>query len=372
MKTDTAASRVPPSHGRRDVPPCDWLKALEQGPVEASAPCRVDMGGTLDLRTFSFPLQHLAPCTVNIALDLRTTVRIEPHRPGRVKVSSTGFRSADFASGAAPFDHPLGLMFAVAAFFKAEAVHIRIRSQSPPRSALGGSSAAAVALVAALSALARRGRPGPAPDGRSVALIAQAVEESVAGVPCGYQDQLAAVFGGVNTWYWVARPPSVVFRRRTAVPARRHRELGRHMLVAYCGIPHESSNVNGRWVRQFLSGRNRQVWERIAAWTHRFSDALGAGRYEEAAVCMHQETALRRRLTPDVLDGVGRDLVAAARRSGCGARFTGAGGGGCVWAIGARERVSRLKPRWQAVLAGCASARLLDADVAGEGLQTGD
>jgi D-glycero-alpha-D-manno-heptose-7-phosphate kinase len=329
------------------------------------------MGGTLDIRTFYFPLQHLSPCTVNIALDLRTTVTIEPYRRGRVKVSSTGFRGAEFACDAAPFDHPLGLMFAVAAFFRAEAVHIRIDSQSPPRSALGGSSAAAVALVAALAALRRRTDPGPGPDGRSIALTAQAVEESVAGVPCGNQDQLAAVFGGANTWHWVALPPAAVFRRRTAVPARRLRELERHMLVAYCGIPHESRDVNGRWVRQFIAGRNRGRWAEIVFWTRRFAEALAAGDYGQAAVCMNRETGLRRRMTPDVLDDVGRALVDAARRCGCGARFTGAGGGGCVWAIGPGEAVARLRPRWQAVVAGRRSARLLDATVAREGLRTG-
>ena len=49
------------------------------------------------------------------------------------------------------FEHPMGLMFAIAAYFRAGGIHIQIESASPPRSALGGSSAAAVALVAALA-----------------------------------------------------------------------------------------------------------------------------------------------------------------------------------------------------------------------------
>ncbi|MCU0540165.1 MAG: galactokinase, partial [Desulfobacterales bacterium] len=57
-------------------PAFSWREALSRGPVSASAPCRVDMGGTLDIRTFSYPLQHRGPCTLNIALDLRTTVSL--------------------------------------------------------------------------------------------------------------------------------------------------------------------------------------------------------------------------------------------------------------------------------------------------------
>jgi len=53
----------------------DVSKRLESEPIEASAPCRIDMGGTLDIATFSYPLRHLAPATFNIALDLRTRVR---------------------------------------------------------------------------------------------------------------------------------------------------------------------------------------------------------------------------------------------------------------------------------------------------------
>jgi D-glycero-alpha-D-manno-heptose-7-phosphate kinase len=112
---------------------------LEAEPIETSAPCRLDMGGTLDLSTFFFPLRHLSPCTFNIALDLRTHVRLRPHRDGWVKVSSRGFEAAEFPADELPFQHAMGLIFATAAYFQASGVHIEIESSSPPRSALGGS-----------------------------------------------------------------------------------------------------------------------------------------------------------------------------------------------------------------------------------------
>ncbi len=349
--------------------PFNWQKALESRPVTASAPCRVDMGGTLDIRTFSYPLQHLAPCTLSIALEMRTTVRLTPYARGRIRITSRGFKGADYAAGQAPYDHPMGLMFAMADVFRAAGVQIAIDSESPPRSALGGSSVAAVALAAALSEARRRGSPSAATSARSIGLLAHAVEESVAGVPCGYQDQLAAVYGGVNAWRWIALPRTSVFQRQSVVPRRRYAELEERLLVAYCGIPHESRDINGRWVRQFVSGRTRQPWEEIVRWTHRFVDALKRCDYGAAADAMNRETAVRRRLTPDVLDGIGRRLVAAARRGGCGARFTGAGGGGCLWALGEADAVARLRPRWQAILDQRPGARLLEARVARQGLR---
>jgi D-glycero-alpha-D-manno-heptose-7-phosphate kinase len=72
------------------------IKALLQNePMEASAPCRVDMGGTLDLSTFYLPLRHLGPCTFNIALDMRTRVWLGPHVAGKLKISSSGFEDLE-------------------------------------------------------------------------------------------------------------------------------------------------------------------------------------------------------------------------------------------------------------------------------------
>jgi len=347
----------------------DWRRLLECGPVTASAPCRVDMGGTLDIRTFSYALQHRGPCTVNIALDLRTTVRIAPYRRGWIKVSSRGFQDAEFPADQAPFRHPLGLMFAVAAFFRADGVHISIHSASPPRSALGGSSVAAVALVGAFTSASRRLDGIPAAIGRSVALMAHGIEESNAGVPCGFQDQLAAVFGGINAWHWLAPPQAGVFRREALTARRKMQWLERHLIVAYVGVPHASADINGRWVRQFVSGRRRQEWVDIIACTRSFAEALRRGDYAAAAAAMNREVDLRRRMTPAVLDGIGSKLVAAARRCGCGARFTGAGGGGCLWAIGEAEAMSRLRPAWQGILSARRQAHLLEACVAEKGLK---
>ena len=369
--TDSAGgARFSSSAGPLDPldPSAFWRQALAAGPVSASAPCRLDMGGTLDLRTFSAALQHLSPCTLNIALELRTTATLEPHAAGRVRVSSRGVGRAEFAAGRAPYSHPLGLMFAVADLFRASGVHIRIHSASPPRSALGGSSAAAVALAAAFAAAARRGLDSEKMNPRSIALIAHAAEEGGAGVPCGYQDQLAAAYGGVHAWYWEAAPQTTIFRRRVVVPAHRHAELSRHILAAYGGAPHVSADVNGRWVRQFVGGRTRPVWEQIVRLTHRFVDALARGDYGAAAECMRRETAMRRRLTPEVLDAAGRELAAAAAGCGCGARFTGAGGGGCVWAIGEADAIARLAPRWRDIVGRHPGAHLLKAGVAGAGL----
>jgi D-glycero-alpha-D-manno-heptose-7-phosphate kinase len=122
---------------------------LEKNEIKVSVPCRVDLGGTLDISTFFLPLNFLSPSSFNIALNMRTHVTLSSFKKGYVKISSKGFQSAQFQRFKAPFDHPMGLMFAIADYFETDGVHIHIESSSPPRSALGGSSAAAVAITAA-------------------------------------------------------------------------------------------------------------------------------------------------------------------------------------------------------------------------------
>ncbi len=336
--------------------------------VQASAPCRVDMGGTLDIGTFYYPLQHAAPCTFNMALDMRTRVELHPYRANWVKVSSRGFESAAYPLDQAPFNHPLGLMFAVAAHFNAAGLHVEIDSASPPRSALGGSSVAAVALVGALARC--RAMAGGADLNRDqIARRAHRIEETVAGVPCGMQDQLGAVYGGVNTWHWEIAADGLAVRREKSSWAATPEDFKAHFLVAYCGLPHVSRDINGTWVRHFLAGQERHQWIRVAQCVRRFSAAVNTGRWTEAAQAMNEETAIRRAMTPEVLDAVGDDLVDAARAQGCGARFTGAGGGGCLWAVGAQNAIQRLRLDWRAILAKRSEATLLDVGPDADGLR---
>ncbi len=336
-------------------------------PIETSAPCRIDMGGTLDISTFYHPLRHLSPCTFNIAIGLRTRVKLLPHDRGRIKISSAGFQSAEYPAGQAPFDHPLGLMFAIASYFGAQGVHIEITSTSPPKSALGGSSSAGVALIAALSRL-YEDESRTLSSRKKIAMLAHEIETLAAQGPCGIQDQLAAVYGGVNAWYWRSSIYGSAFTRKTVIRKKDCEKLQERILLAYCGVSHESLDINKRWVSQFISGEKRKPWEEIIRCTHGFVDALTREDITDACRWMNAETAIRRMMTPDVLDEVGEKLVDAAVDGDCGARFAGAGGGGCLWALGEKQHIARLKDGWGKILAHRENACLLESSIDSMGL----
>lgn len=349
----------------------NYSHILEKESIKASAPCRIDMGGTLDISTFYYPLRHFNPCTFNIAVNLRTNVALLPYKKDMVKVSSKGFESAEFNLIKAPFDHPLGLMFAISAYFKASGIHIVIDSTSPPRSGLGGSSAAVVALIAAFQTLHSKhfsDHSFAAHSKKQTAILAQAIEQSVAQVPCGFQDQLASTFGGVNAWYFLPTTNKALFKRKIIIPKKSQAKFAEHILLAYCGNPHESKNINCKWISQFVSGKNRNLWIEIISCTNRFVAAISEYNIKYAVEMIQREVAIRKEMTPDVLDCAGNKLVEAAIMEHCGARFTGAGQGGCVWAIGEIKDIDRLKTKWKNIISDTDKACLLDIKIDSKGL----
>ena len=337
---------------------------LEKKPIETSVPCRVDFGGTLDISTFYLPLAHLNPASFNMALNLRTFVTLAPWTKNRIKISSRGFESIEVKQDQVRFDHPMGLMFAVARFFNAHGVHIHINSTSPPRSALGGSSCAAVAIISAFyAALGQEIKP------EKIVWLAHTLESSVAGVPCGVQDQAAAAFGGANLWEWQMGETGPKFNQLKVFDTARDLEgFNDHILVAYCGIPHVSKDINKQWVDSFIQGKTIAIFEKIVDITKEFYLAIKRKNFALAGQLMVKETRLRLGMTPEVLDNTGKKLFERAVALNCGARFTGAGGGGCLWAIGEQDNISKLADAWKALLDPIEDAALLDAKIDPDGI----
>ena len=97
--------------------------------------------------------------------------------------------------------------------------------------------------------------------------------------------------------------------------------------------------------------------------TQDFAGAIIRWDMRAAADAMNRETAIRKAMTPQVLRRHGRPAGGSRFEAGCGARFTGAGGGGCLWAIGAADAMAALKPVWEKLLSERPTAGLLACGV---------
>lgn len=340
------------------------LKILEKAPVRASAPCRVDAGGTMDIKAMALPFETEAPTTVNVALDLRTSVTVGPYRAGWVKLTSRGFEEAvEARPGSASLRPPFGAYFAAVAHFGFSGLEIHIESASPVKSALGGSSAALVALIRALAEIKRLSGEGTGLDRRRILLLAYHLEDALQGGYGGMQDQAAAVYGGVSQWRWLYGRAGRPYDREALLAVDGCRMLARRMLVAYCGLSHVSVATNRKWVEDFLEGGTRSAWLEANRTVADLAACLKRREWEKAAAALRREMELRRHATPEALIPETEVLVDDAEACHCGARFAGAGAGGSLWALGSEEAITRLRARWQARLSGMTGGMLLPCGV---------
>jgi len=338
-------------------------KILEQNPIKASAPCRIDSGGTWDIKAMALPLERIRPTTVNMALNLRTRVELYPFKDNWVKITSEGYAHGEEQNMQnLPFNSPFGLFSATVYHFGFHGLTVSISSDSPVKSALGGSSAALVALIKALSKLRIfMGEKGF--SDKKILHLGYHLEDGISGGNCGIQDQAAAVYGGVNRWIWNYGSEESLLKKESLLDRQGEKEISNCIIVAYSGRTHASARINRSWIKGFLAGQTRAGWIEVNNIVHNLAKTIKKKDWKRAAGLLRDEMAIRRKITPDVLIPITENLIDLAENTGCGARFTGAGRGGAVWALGEPQRIIRLSKIWAAALAPIKGARILDCRV---------
>lgn len=346
----------------------DLSEHLQTVEILSSAPCRLDVGGTWDLKCFALPYASLNPATTNIAISARTSIRLRAYRPGYVRILD-GFHRETFPADAPDMTRHFGLLFAIASHFALGGVEVEIRYGCPPRSGVGGSGTLSVALAGALSR-ARERVVGERLSPEEIVEIVYNIEDGLRFSYTGMQDQCAAAYGGVNTWWWTYGNPGGKFRRTAILTPDKHLALGDRLLIAYIGKPHDSNDVNSRQVEDFLAGRHRGRWFRVNEIATEFAEALRDADWEAAGRLMDEETAIRCAIVPTRMTVLGEKLQAVCAEFGAGFATAGSGNGGCVWALAPQaDIVPGLSAAWCEVLCTVPTARILPATVDAAGLK---
>ena len=325
--------------------------------IESSAPTRIDLaGGTLDI--WPLYLFHPGAQTLNAAISLRARCFITPRADKRIAIVSedAGIRvEADHWSELRD-NHDVRLVGRLLHYFQAEGLEVRTRSESPMGAGIAGSSALNIAICGALSAWCER----PLPDDLLLH-IAQNVEAQVIDVPTGVQDYRPALFGGIS-----AVELNVDGIRR--VPLRVDPEaLQQRVVLAYTNASRNSGINNWEMTKRHIDG-DQDVQARFGH-IRDVAVAMRASleRQDWAAVGRHvaDEWENRKRLAPGVTTpAIDAMLDAAVAAGAWGGKVCGAGGGGCLFCIGAPDRV----PAIRRALAEH-GARLLDYRIETEGLR---
>jgi D-glycero-alpha-D-manno-heptose-7-phosphate kinase len=295
--------------------------------IESRAPTRIDLaGGTLDI--WPLYLYHPGAVTVNCAVTRYASCVIEVHPRARriALVSRDTGRSESFASLArlqAAQSYRLPLLAHLVRFFSPPVgLTLTTDSQAPAGAGIGGSSAMAVAICAALDRLTAARLK--LEDWIHISRDAEAI---VIRVPTGTQDHYPPAFGGVGVLH--LEPGS---ERREALRVDLD-ELERRLVLAYTGKPRQSGINNWEVMKAHLDGdrRVRRNFDEIAAIARAIRIALERSRWSEVGRLVHHEWSFRRRNLPGISTPTIDRILASTRRVGAlGGKVCGAGGGGCV------------------------------------------
>ncbi|MCG3218504.1 MAG: GHMP kinase, partial [Candidatus Heimdallarchaeota archaeon] len=168
--------------------------------IFSRAPSRIDFaGGTLDI--FPLYLFHETGITVNAAINLHSTVEITVRDDTRINLSSVdlGITEQFNSFQEISHDHTLGLFTRAISFFKPEyGLDITISTPIPKGSGLGTSSSLIIAMVGGLNHLLATDY-----SKEQLVKISYGLETSTIQTPTGRQDNMAALYGGINALHFL-------------------------------------------------------------------------------------------------------------------------------------------------------------------------
>jgi D-glycero-alpha-D-manno-heptose-7-phosphate kinase len=207
-------------------------------------------------------------------------------------------------------------------------------SEAPAGAGIGGSSAMAVAICAALDRYTGAGKSKA--DWIHISRDAEAI---VIRVPTGTQDHYPPAFGGAAA---IELPPGGERRTELRVDLS---ELERRLVLCYTGKPRKSAINNWDVFRAHINGSAKvhHNLARISGVAQELRGALEQSNWAEAGRLMREEWSFRKKNLPNITTKTIDSIIADSRRSGALAgKVCGAGGGGCVVLLiepEARERV---------------------------------
>lgn len=302
--------------------------------VIARAPVRVDFGGGwTDVPPYTVE-QGGCVCNLAIACYARATLR---SLASGVELFADGMEHHADQADALHAGGDASLGAAALSRARLDRVRLELVSEFPRGAGLGGSSAAGVALAAAMAAWR-----GESVSRAELAERSRAVEVEELGIAGGFQDHYAAAYGGALALTFRAKTRA----KHIPLSDRFARALERQCLIAYTG----ESRISGATITAVLDAYRDRVPRVVAALARmralavNMIDALRRERVDELGELVgehwEQQRALHEKITTPSID---RLLDIAREHGALGGKALGASGGGSVLIIAPPDRVDEIR-----------------------------
>jgi D-glycero-alpha-D-manno-heptose-7-phosphate kinase len=279
--------------------------------------------------------------TINAAITRYASCVLEtaPEGDSRIRLVSRDTKKEEnfpsFAAMVKAKRYRLPLLAEIAKFFKPDGgFTLTTDSEAPAGAGIGGSSAMAVAICAALDRFTSAGKSKV-----DWIHISRDAEGIVIKVPTGTQDHYPPAFGGAAA---IELPPGGERRVELRLDLS---ELEERLMLCYTGKPRQSGINNWEVFKAHINGKTKVVanLERISEVAQKMRVALEKADWLETGRLMREEWSFRKRNLPTISTAIIDRIIGGARRKGALAgKVCGAGGGGCVVLLiepDAREQV---------------------------------
>ncbi len=294
-------------------------------PVHATSPLRISfVGGGTD---FPHYYEEHGGAVLSATIDHHVRVTITPRRDRQVTVRSLDLgHHVEFHLDEGPeYDGVMDLAkAAIERVGVAGGVDVDIRSDAPPGSGLGGSSALVVAMTAGLAALGDR-----AMTADELARLSYSIERHDLGISGGFQDQFATAFGGFNLIEFARDAVTVT---PVSIDDRTLGTLESNLLLCYTGSVRRNVGIIDRQIALWREGREETLLglKELHELAYVMREAVQAGEADELGSMLRDAFESKRRMNPSITaDTQIEELLELARGSGAtGGKVCGAGGGG--------------------------------------------
>lgn len=293
--------------------------------VRSTAPLRISfVGGGTD---FPHYYERHGGAVLSATIDRHAYVTVTPRDDREVRIRSLDLgHLVEYHLDEGPtFDGVMDLAKAAILRMGVErGLEMEIRSDAPPGSGLGGSSALVTAVVGALAALL-----DTTLTAEEVARLSYTIEREDLGIAGGWQDQYAAAFGGFNLIEFSETGVSVTPVRCAGEELVRLRS---HLLLCSTGTVRTDLGLIDTQIRLYHEGREETLvgMKHLHEMAYEMRDALEAGDLDALGALLHEAYENKKRMNPHIADGTPIEaLFEVAREAGAaGGKICGAGGGG--------------------------------------------
>jgi D-glycero-alpha-D-manno-heptose-7-phosphate kinase len=295
----------------------------------ARAPMRLSFaGGGTDLPAFC---EEHGGMVVSMAIDKYVYVFISANGHDSLQISSSDFSTFFRHSGDGDVAEEGKLRYArafVREFNIRSGYSVFMASEMPPGTGLGSSSALAVALTKALTALR-----GQVPEKASIAELAATVEMDRLQMPIGRQDHYAAAFGGLNAIHFERDSVRV---EPLEVSVRTREWLDASVLIFFTEQSHDSREILEEQDKRSREHNPETIGALEAIWghAHEAREALLEDRPEDLGPILHRTWLEKKKIAPGITNlGIDNAYQAGLAAGATGGKIAGAGGGGFLMLV---------------------------------------